>query len=486
MGVLYIYLIFIAMSLYVRITPIMNKKRFVILSLCVFMFSAAPAQKDLPNIPTLGQFSKSDRVLILAPHPDDEVLGCAGIIQEALKAGSQVRVTYLTNGEHNQFAFIVYEKRITLRQNEFVHLGEVRRSESVKSMKSLGLEEDKLTFLGYPDFGTFTIFSRYWQIDKPYKTILTRISSVPYKNNFSYGAPYVGESVLSDLKEVLIRYKPNKIFVSHPADVNGDHRALYLFLQIALLDLKKDLPEVSVYPYLIHCVGWPKPRHYHPELFLIPPKKFDNSDLSWRSLFLSENQLNKKHEAILMHKSQTESSAFYLLSFIRKNELFSDYPEAELKPQDTSKGQALSFSAFSDLYTDINNEDDTAVDSGKDDQGRISFANSDKALFIRLEKEKGFSSKFSFVLYLFGYSEKTPFAKMPKIRIFAKGKRLKSFDGMNLIIPEGASLERNAKAITLKVPLSILGNPDYILASIKTYGGTLPVDATAFRKIRIR
>jgi LmbE family N-acetylglucosaminyl deacetylase len=94
----------------------------------------------------LNPFDKNERILILAPHPDDESIACAGIIQKALEAGAQVRVVYLTNGDHNELAFIVYEKRITLRQGEFVHLGKLRQQESIKAMKFLGLSEKDLCF----------------------------------------------------------------------------------------------------------------------------------------------------------------------------------------------------------------------------------------------------------------------------------------------------------------------------------------------------
>lgn len=146
-----------------------------------------------PVMPSLELFKKGERVLILAPHPDDEVIGCAGVIQQALKAGAKVKIIYLTNGDHNELAFIVYEKRITIRQGEFVHMGQVRQKEAIKAMKFLGLSENDLVFLGYLDFGTFTIFSQYWQSKKPFRDLLTRISSVPYKDNPSYGAPYRGK-----------------------------------------------------------------------------------------------------------------------------------------------------------------------------------------------------------------------------------------------------------------------------------------------------
>ena len=213
---------------------------FLLLAGCVGTKKLDP--EYLSEMPALEFFKARERVLILAPHPDDEAIACSGVIQQALKAGAKIRIVYLTNGDHNELAFIVYEKRITRRQGEFVHMGKVRQQEAVKAMKFLGLSENDLVFLGYPDYGTFEIFSQYWQSKKPFRDRLTRISSVPYKDNPSYGDAYCGESILNDLSKQILDYKPNKIFVSHPADVNVDHKSLYLFLQVALSDLEGRIP----------------------------------------------------------------------------------------------------------------------------------------------------------------------------------------------------------------------------------------------------
>lgn len=429
------------------------------------VWGEALSSSPVEAVKSIDSIQKNDRILILAPHPDDETIGCAGIIQEALRIGAKVQVCYLTNGDHNEVSFIIYEKRLTFRRSEFIHMGEVRREEAVKAMKLLGLDKKDLVFLGYPDFGTFAIFSRFWQQSgKPYKSLLTRISSVPYKKNMSFGASYVGESILSDLKNVLLNYRPNKIFVTSSFDVNGDHKSLYLFLQVALSDLKGNIPEPRVYLYLVHCVGWPLPRHYHPKLSLSPPEKFLNSQINWMKFELTPEQLEKKHQAILCYKSQTRISAFYLLAFARKNELFSDYAPIKLNRQVSLKDQAVSF---------------------------FGYAVVDDCFLIRIKKSEELNKSFRMQAYLFGYSYKKPFAQMPKIRIVTKYNRFRIFDKKTLIKPEGVSLELTPDALFLKLPLKVLGGPDFILASIKPYTGMtqqefLPADVAGFRKIEIR
>jgi LmbE family N-acetylglucosaminyl deacetylase len=467
----------------------MLKKVTLILAAFLFyataMLFAASVDTSL-EIGTLDAIQKEDRVLILVPHPDDETIACAGVIQEALKAGAEVKVVYLTNGDHNQLAFIVYEKRIPFRKGEFIHMGEVRRQEAIRAMKLLGLGADNLIFLGYPDFGTFTIFSRCWQNEKPYKGLLTRISAVPYKENLSFGAPYKGESVLKDLESVLSGYKPNKIFVSHPADVNVDHKTLYLFLQIALLDLKSSLPSPQVYPYLVHCVGWPTPRHYHPELELGPPRQFQGDrEIKWLKRELTPAQLAKKYQAILCYRSQTQSSAFYLFSFARKNELFGEYPLISLERQISLKEKGISFFGFSELYNDSEMD---ILDPGSliEDAGVVSYAVVDDLFLIRVEKKEELSRRFSAIFYLFGYSDKVHFAQMPKLRIVTRYSKFRIFNGRKMIKPQGISLEVNSNTLILKIPLELLGNPDFILSAIKSHAGILPISATGFRKIEIR
>jgi LmbE family N-acetylglucosaminyl deacetylase len=366
-------------------------------------------------------------------------------------------------------------------------MGEVRRSEAIKAMQLLGVDRKNLIFLGYPDFGTFTIFRDFWQGKRSFKSMMTRISNVPYKENFSFGAPYKGESILSDLENIIKEYKPNKIFVSHPADTNVDHKSLYLFLQIALRNLEQEIPKAKIYPYLIHHVGWPLPRHYHPQLSLEPPAQFLDSQVAWFRFELTPQQLNAKHKAILCYRSQTSSSAFYLLSFARRNELFGDYPQVELKKEEPLKDETVPFFGFSNMFTDSSPA--TTFEDLKqlaENKGQVSYGIQDDNLLIRIDKPKELNKRFGVQLYLFGYSHKMPFASMPKIRIITKYKKLKVFDGRKMIRPEGLSLELNSRELNLKVPLKILGEPDFVLTAAKTYNGVLRVDTTSFREIIIK
>ena len=439
------------------------------------------------DIGTIEPIDKADRILVLAPHPDDEAIGCGGVIQAAVAAGSDIHIAYLTNGDHNEPAFIVYEKRLTLRTGEFVHMGEVRRLEAIAAMKLLGVNERNLIFLGYPDFGTLKIFTEYWQTDKPYKSILTRISGVPYKANLSYGAPYIAENILADLKKVIAACKPNKIFVSHPADSNGDHKALYLFLQIALHDLAGELPSYKVYPYLVHCPGWPLPRRYHPGLSLTPPAQFIGSQMQWARYALRRKQLNKKYQAILAYKSQTSSSAFYLLAFARTNELFGDYPDVALVPSHSRIDASAPFLGFSNIVSYLPlGLPEKDLDRYVLVQGQVSYHIDDAYLSIKVEKQRGLGRSLKFMFYLFGYRDNVAFARMPKIRILTNRNKCIVFDGRKKVSSEGVTAEFKPGKLLLRVPLALIGAPEFVLSAVKVYSGIFPLEISGFRKVDLK
>jgi len=44
---------------------------------------------------------KNDKWLIIAPHPDDEIIGCGGTIISGIRTGKSVKVVFLTNGGGN-------------------------------------------------------------------------------------------------------------------------------------------------------------------------------------------------------------------------------------------------------------------------------------------------------------------------------------------------------------------------------------------------
>ena len=107
---------------------------------------------NIPHVALLDLNARS-RVLIIAPHPDDEALGCGGLIQHALAAKAAVRVLFATDGDNNPWPQRVLEKRLRITPNRRKAWGQRRRAEGFASIQKLGLTEDDAVFAGLPDQG---------------------------------------------------------------------------------------------------------------------------------------------------------------------------------------------------------------------------------------------------------------------------------------------------------------------------------------------
>lgn len=69
-------------------------------------------------------------MLVIAPHPDDEVIGCAGVILQALEGQKRVTVVILTNGDgHVALTAVVAKKeREQLTAEDFMKAGALRQA----------------------------------------------------------------------------------------------------------------------------------------------------------------------------------------------------------------------------------------------------------------------------------------------------------------------------------------------------------------------
>lgn len=81
-------------------------------------------------------------LVVVAPHPDDESLGCGGLIAAARAEGRDVRLVVVSDGcgSHTHSALYPPEKLRTLREDETRH-----------AVAVLGMDPSRVTFLRLPD-----------------------------------------------------------------------------------------------------------------------------------------------------------------------------------------------------------------------------------------------------------------------------------------------------------------------------------------------
>ncbi len=108
------------------------------------MTRAADIHADMRALPVAGYdtITGGGPALILAPHPDDESLGCGGLIAQACRLGREVTVAVVTDGTGSHPRSRLYPPR---------RLRALRESEARAAVAALGLRQERLLFLGLRD-----------------------------------------------------------------------------------------------------------------------------------------------------------------------------------------------------------------------------------------------------------------------------------------------------------------------------------------------
>ena len=134
-------------------------------------------------------------ILVVAPHPDDEVLGCGGAICRHIAAGDRITAVFLTSGE------------LGLKHLPREQAWQIRELEAQRAARILGLA--KVEFLRGGD----------WNLG----------DMIP--------------AVARKLCPILEREKPDRVYLPHPRDEHPDHRAAIRILRRALKRTRSKIPE---------------------------------------------------------------------------------------------------------------------------------------------------------------------------------------------------------------------------------------------------
>ena len=121
-------------------------------------------------------------ILILAAHPDDEVLGCGGTIAKLADKGAIIHVAFLADG--------VFSRAV-----DQVKMQEDLRIRRVAAQKACDILGIKSVFFGdFPD---------------------NRMDTVALLD------------ITKGLENLIAKYKPEVVFTHHAGDVNIDHRCMH-------------------------------------------------------------------------------------------------------------------------------------------------------------------------------------------------------------------------------------------------------------------
>ncbi len=290
-------------------------------------YATSAALETLTRLQELRALELTDvqHLMVFAPHPDDETLAAGGAIQIARQHGAQVKVVIVTNGDGQVFAPAILERRPRPSPPDYIRLGLRRQQESLAALRLLGVPQEDVVFLGYPDRGLLPMWLADWQTECPFTAPYTRASADPYTNPYDPQAEYCGRNLLADLRLLLAQARPDLILLPHPADQHPDHRALSAYVRLAVALEEQDHPDYHprLWGYLVHYASFPQPRGHLPQQALLPPKRLEAREL-WGRLDLSPEQTALKVQAIRQYPSQVLLLGKFLPSFARRNELFAE------------------------------------------------------------------------------------------------------------------------------------------------------------------
>ena len=222
---------------------------------------------------TLG-LTGSDRLLIIAPHPDDESIAAGGLLQIAKAAGAAMRVLVLTDGDNNPWPQRWVEKRWTIDAAARARWGARRRVEAEAALNLLGVVPSDVRFLALPDMGITDILMRD------------------------------DHDVMNVIRDEASSFAPTLLVAPSPADRHPDHSAAYILATRACADAGRQFSRVLV--FAVHGAA--------PEEGGVVVE-------------LSDAQRAVKYEAIRAHASQMRLSEKRFLKFARSQESYHWLPQ---------------------------------------------------------------------------------------------------------------------------------------------------------------
>ena len=202
-------------------------------------------------------------VLVLVPHQDDDVNMAGATIQSFVDAGSEVYVTFVTNGDN-------------------VGLSSDRLYEAVDCMASLGIAQENVYFLGYGDGWQGThLYNR--APDEPAVSWIGReqtygTSGMEDFSTLQNGEPhlYTRSNCLQDIRDLVDLLFPD-VILCMDYDPHADHRMTSLLFEEAMGQLLNDDPSYrpQVFKAISYLTAWDGPQDFYhiPMLETIAPNQ---------------------------------------------------------------------------------------------------------------------------------------------------------------------------------------------------------------------
>jgi len=438
---------------------------------------------DTPEYSQMPGIQSGDRILVIAPHPDDESLAAGGLIKKARDMNATVTVVVMTDGSSAATPEELSQYLEKNNKNNSTEISELRHEEALNALSKLSVNESNIIFLGYPDTGLKTLFEDYWDPDKLYtsNTPFNNFDHSPYNFTYQQNATYTGGNVAGNLKQIITDFKPTIIITPDGLDEHRDHWATNAFVMYsaAATNFKG-----KIYTYLIHKGGtkWPSPPNYQPSLNLTPPPELQNFDVNCIENPLTADEEKTKEEAINSYGLPLSLTKGYLKSFIRINELFATPQPVNVQfiNDNNFSKTGMPQSSFEDVRYDYN----TKTLKTSDEMSSVGVARDDKNFYIIIAAAHDINRELVYRCH-FRFLENGQFKRLDvKVQNGTAEYEKKSVNSIE--VEMNATVEVQGDMLVLKLPLNVFKNSSFLMMNtdVSDKEGQL-MDLSAWRELEI-
>jgi len=303
------------------------------LLLTLLLVAAHAGGDDVPAL-DVGADAK---LLVIAPHPDDEVLGAAGLIQRVRARGGVVRVVLVTAGDGFLEAVAHETGQPRPLPRSFIAYGQHRLREARAALRVLD-RGARFEVLGFPDGGLSELLQAHWWRSRPERSRFTGASDPPYDDDaLEPDVPYDGDDLRRELGRIIGHARPTIIALPDPLDRHPDHRAAGLFTLLAVADWRAAHPAdpaPQLLAYLVHWPDWPPgwdapQRQIRPDQRLELPAAAVHQGGRRVELVLTDHEIAAAVAALEKYHTQMDIMGTFLAAFMRRTEPFTVLEFAE-------------------------------------------------------------------------------------------------------------------------------------------------------------
>lgn len=286
------------------------------------------------------QVSGPVRLMVFAPHPDDETLAAGGLIQRVLAQKGQVRVVFVTNGDGYVDGVRSEMRSKRTSTTDFIEYGERRHHEALRALHALGLRSSDGIFLGFPDDGIDDLWAGHWSPRKPYTSPYTRFDHPVYKESLSQQVEYAGSDLEGEITRILREFSPDWLLVPDPRDRHPDHCTTGVFVLDVLRKLQQAGAEpflhVQLLTFLVHYPDYPASVAWVKEIAGagVGGSSAAGRVLSgahWMHLQLTPTELAVKRQTMSEYRSQIHVMDPFLKQFMLPFELYGGLDATQIR-----------------------------------------------------------------------------------------------------------------------------------------------------------